>query len=707
MYGIVLTALENLFMEPAPIPENEAERIKSLLDLSVLDTSPEERFDRITRIATRVFGVPIALVSLVDSDRQWFKSCQGLDVSETPRDISFCGHAIHFDDPLVIGNALLDARFADNPLVTGGPQIRFYAGHPLKAKNGHRVGTLCIIDSKPHTLTDEDRKNLADLAAVVESELNTVELIELHTEVESAKNAAEDANRAKSEFLANMSHEIRTPMNGIMGMTELVLDTSLTHEQREYLETVQIAGDTLLDLINDILDFSKIEAGKLDLDVTDFQLRDLLGETLRMFGLRSCAKHLELTYGVDADVPDDLLGDPTRLRQILVNLIGNAIKFTEGGEVVLTVSVENKQDQQVRLKFSVRDTGIGISKSEQDRLFQAFTQANASTTRKYGGTGLGLAISSKLVALMGGQIGVESEAGKGSVFSFTAEFVIQTHPVSVPGNLDALKGKRVLIVDDNQTNRLIIEKQLANWGAETEKAASGSDALNLMDTQVFDLVISDYLMPEMDGFDFVTALRDRAAWKNVPVMILSSVNKADYMEQCETLNVAAYLTKPVNQNDFLKAISKVLIPQLEKAAHSIPQKRIESDALSVPALHILLVEDNAVNQMLAVRLLEKHGHVVAVANDGQAALDMMPADHGFDLVLMDVQMPIMDGLETTRKIRQQELGTEDHIPIVAMTANAMKGDRETCLEAGMDDYLSKPIRLSELLDIIARLNAPD
>tara|TARA_R110002073_G_scaffold133122_14_gene280244 strand:+ start:178 stop:3087 length:2910 start_codon:yes stop_codon:yes gene_type:complete len=514
---------------------------------------------------------------------------------------------------------------------------------------------------------------------------------------------AEAANRAKSEFLANMSHEIRTPMNGIIGMAELLSDTPLGKDQQEFLGLIRQSADSLLRLLNDILDFSKIEADRLELEEIDFDLRDCVGKAMRLFALKADEKGLELAARIDPSIPNRLVGDPGRIRQIIVNFVGNAIKFTESGEVVVDVNSHEVNDDQAVLHVSVRDTGIGIPEEKQEKVFEAFSQVDTSTTRRFGGTGLGLTISTKLIQMMGGRVWLESKPGVGTQFHFLIHLQIAAdQSPRRPADLKRLRGTRVLVVDDNSTNRRILQEMLAQWGLDAELASDGLQALEQFDVaerdkSPFRLILLDYHMPEIDGLEFAERLTSRSPRSPYTIVMLSSSVGGLQPTVMRRVGIVRFMTKPVIASELLDTILEVLgITNLDDAASDAHPSQT-----SVQARKVLLAEDGIVNQKVAIGFLTKWGHKVVLASNGREAVDAVGRET-FDLILMDIQMPELNGIEATAVIREMEAERGEHQLIVAMTANAMKGDRERFLAAGMDDYIAKPFDPMELQRVLAQ-----
>jgi PAS domain S-box-containing protein len=653
---------------------NEELKLERYLLHSLMDHLPHNiyfkdersRFIRINRALATCFGLSDPSEALNKTDRDFFTSS-------------------HADQAFVDEQEIIRTG---RPVIDKEEEETWSDGHttwatttkmPLYDEAGRIVGTFGVS----RDITEQK------LAAVA---------------LENAVEAAEAANHAKSAFLANMSHEIRTPLNAVIGMTELVLNTELAPQQREFLTAVRDSGEALLSVINDILDFSKIEAGKLVLDPKKFDLRESLGDTMKSFAIRAHQQGLELACQIHPDVPRMVVGDYHRLRQIIVNLVGNAVKFTERGEVVMEVACEDVSGDEATLHFTITDTGIGIPEEKLTSIFDVFEQADVSLTRRHGGTGLGLAIAMRLATMMGGSVRVESELGQGSRFHFTVRLKLaqvddSEDVVIVPS---CLHGLEVLVVDDNATNRRILAELLISWHMKPMLAGSALEAVDLLqrayqDGSPFRLVLTDAHMPNTDGFTLTKQIKSESNFANPIVIMLTSGDRVEDTARCEELGIAAYLLKPVKQSELLEAIELAL-------GVMVPKRELTRD-LEEPSRHhgplrILLAEDSLVNQKLAVALLEKHGHRLTVVNNGIEAVSAFDQEE-FDLILMDVQMPVMDGLEACASIRQRESASGRHIPIIAMTAYALKGDRQRCLDAGMDGYVSKPIRVQELYTAIA------
>ncbi|WP_051228155.1 GAF domain-containing hybrid sensor histidine kinase/response regulator [Oceanospirillum beijerinckii] len=676
-------------MKTASLPDDEKQRLDALYDYDILDTEAEKVFDDLTQLASEICGTPIALISLIDPNRQWFKSAVGLDASETSRDIAFCSHAILQRQVFEIPDATQDDRFFDNPLVTGDPNIRFYAGAQLVTPDGYALGTLCAISDQPKTLTEQQRNALEILSREVVSQL------ELRKKVRQL----EEASQHKTDFLSNMSHEVRNPINGILGTLLLLQDTPLSPGQANLVNLSIKSSESLLAIVNNVLDLSKIEAGMIELESTEFDLLSLLGDIAASHAVRADEKSLELICPDCYLEPSWVTGDPLRIRQILNNLVGNAIKFTDQGQIHVSVFPETQSNNQVSMRFEVRDSGIGLTEEQIGKLFNRYAQAECSTSRKHGGTGLGLVISKQLVEAMGGEIGVESMPGEGTTFWFTLPMQycsVQRSASALPAG--ALK---VLVLHGSSCYRPLLSEALTAWRIDNVVLERPEDAIlelhkAAQTKQPYDLVLVDESLELSEPLRFTEQVTQDSLLGDLKCILLS--HPLQLKEQTFYNQYAGIVHHPIVLPELYRCL--VMLSGVETSEEKT-QTRGGGLAKIIDA-RVLVVDDNETNQIVAKGLLEKYVHHVEVASHGREALVKLH-HRSFDLILMDCQMPVMDGLEATRQIRQiQEAPDKSSVPIVALSANAMKGEAERCRAAGMDDYLTKPLSPKAIEECLLR-----
>jgi signal transduction histidine kinase/DNA-binding response OmpR family regulator len=712
---------------------NKSARLRNLHEYGILDTPPDAVFDSLTSLAKQICDTPIAYISFVDATRVWFKSKIGMRVNQLTHAESFCVALLGKKKILVVENARKDPSFYSLPLVTREPKICFYAGVPILSSKGYVLGTLSVLDKKVRRLKKNQRGALMELSRLVTSQLELRRDItrlnkrksqigksererhlpskkahkssdseNVRQQLQRTKEDAENAKKVKNEFLANMSHEIRTPMNGIIGMIDLLNQTILTSEQKEYVEAIRLSGDALLNVLNDVLDLSKIESHDIVLEEQPFRIESCIEEIFDIYALQADQKNIDLVYWIDKKVPPVIYVDAARLRLILINLVSNALKFSDRGEILVMVSMASEKNGKVKLLFSVRDMGIGIPSDHVHKLFKPFSQIDSSSTRKYGGAGLGLARCFRSVDLLGGQIWVESTPGKGSTFRFT---IIVPHDECAMGDQSLYpplsnKTKTALLINDNSTCRQTLADLLLEWGFLVHSAASTEESLDLIKKGIqFDLVVAEQLAPDYSGEYLRETIRKASGNKDIGFVILASRLRRGQVIRPDDGSLQV-VSKPVRHRIFYDALSalmtksKIPPPPQSSVKNVIDKTVVPVDVPILSSMSILIAEDNTINQKLIVRVLKSLGQDADVATNGKEALQAIQRKK-YDIVLMDIQMPEMDGIEATHHIRK-EITNENQPIIIAMTAHALQGDREKCLEAGMNDYMTKPILIDEV-----------